>query len=361
MDRKICVYAICKNEEKFVDRWYESVKDADGIFVLDTGSTDNTVKKLQDHNVVVKSEIIKPWRFDVARNRSLEIIPDDFDICVCLDLDEVLEKNWKENILKAWTSETDQLRYIYNWFIDEDNIPRITFYADKIHRRHGFKWINPVHEVLKYEKKVNQVYTDNVIINHFPDHNKSRSNYLPLLELAIKEDPFNDRNMHYLGREYMYYQRWNEAIDTLIAHLNLKTASWKDERCASMRFISRCYKALNRFDEAKMWLEKACKEAPYLKDPWAESAIFYYQLKDYDKTIKNIKKALDIGENPKTYINEIFSSNECLYDLLSLTYFHKGDLENAIISAQKGLNINPKNERLRHNLNIFLDNKKVEE
>ena len=60
MKYKVCVYAICKNEEKFVDRWCESVKDADGIFVLDTGSTDNTVKKLQDHNVVVKSEINLP-------------------------------------------------------------------------------------------------------------------------------------------------------------------------------------------------------------------------------------------------------------------------------------------------------------
>ena len=42
---KIAVYAISKNEEKFVDRWYESMKEADNIYVLDTGSTDNTVKK----------------------------------------------------------------------------------------------------------------------------------------------------------------------------------------------------------------------------------------------------------------------------------------------------------------------------
>ena len=44
---KVAVYAICKNEEKFVKRWYESVKEADGVFVLDTGSTDNTAEKLR--------------------------------------------------------------------------------------------------------------------------------------------------------------------------------------------------------------------------------------------------------------------------------------------------------------------------
>ena len=72
--KKVCVYAICKNEEQFVDRFYESIKNADGIYVLDTGSTDNTVDKLRKHGIVVKQEIIDPWRFDVARNKSLEMV-----------------------------------------------------------------------------------------------------------------------------------------------------------------------------------------------------------------------------------------------------------------------------------------------
>ena len=47
---KIGVYAICKNEEKFVDRWVDSMNEADAIYVLDTGSTDKTVKKLKKRN-----------------------------------------------------------------------------------------------------------------------------------------------------------------------------------------------------------------------------------------------------------------------------------------------------------------------
>ena len=39
---KICVYAISKNEEKFVSRWVDSMKEADDIYVLDTGSTGPT-------------------------------------------------------------------------------------------------------------------------------------------------------------------------------------------------------------------------------------------------------------------------------------------------------------------------------
>lgn len=41
---KICVYAIAKNEEQFVDRWMDSMREADWVCVLDTGSTDRTVE-----------------------------------------------------------------------------------------------------------------------------------------------------------------------------------------------------------------------------------------------------------------------------------------------------------------------------
>ena len=34
---KICLYAIAKNEIKEVDAWYESMKEADEIIVLDKG------------------------------------------------------------------------------------------------------------------------------------------------------------------------------------------------------------------------------------------------------------------------------------------------------------------------------------
>ena len=58
---KICVYAICKNEEKFVERWVNSVKEADEIYVLDTGSMDNTVEELKKRGVIVSQKEINPW------------------------------------------------------------------------------------------------------------------------------------------------------------------------------------------------------------------------------------------------------------------------------------------------------------
>ena len=77
---KICVYAISKNESKFVDRWVDSMSEADEIVVLDTGSTDDTFEKLKKRGVKVYKEIIEPWRFDVERNKSLDKVSKDIDI-----------------------------------------------------------------------------------------------------------------------------------------------------------------------------------------------------------------------------------------------------------------------------------------
>ena len=98
---KICVYAISKNEEKYVSRWVKSMKEADEIYVLDTGSTDNTVNKLQELGVNVTQKIITPWRFDIARNESLNLVPKNTDICVCTDLDEVFEPGWRKKLEQA--------------------------------------------------------------------------------------------------------------------------------------------------------------------------------------------------------------------------------------------------------------------
>ncbi len=350
---KIIVYAICKNEEKFVDRWVESMSEADEIYVLDTGSTDNTVEKLKCKNVNVESIEINPFRFDIARNKSLDLVPNDVDVCVCTDLDEVFVKGWREKIESIWESDTNRLRYTFNWKLDND-IPKVSFFGEKIHSRSNYNWINPVHEVLKYQSD-NELFKidESIILNHYPDESKSRSSYLPLLELAVLENPLNDRNMHYLGREYMYYGMNNECIDTLIEHLNLESATWKDERAASMRFIARSYLKLKRIDEAKMWLDKAIIEAPYLRDAYVEYALLEYKLNNWKNVIKYSNKALEIKHKAKSYINEISSWDNTLYDILSIAYFRVGEyslsLENIIIA----LSMNPSDNRLIENKKII--------
>lgn len=351
---KVVVYAISKNEEKFVNRWCKSMSEADEIYVLDTGSDDNTVKLLKENGVNVVVKKITPWRFDVARNESLNLVPLDTDICVCTDLDEVFVPGWRKEVENAWKENNNRLRYIYNWSLDKNDKPIVSFYSEKIHSRNNYKWIHPVHEILEYSNGEERFeVTDNVILNHYPDSSKSRGSYLSLLELSVKENPDNDRNMHYLGREYMYYCRWNECIDTLIKHLKLPTATWKDERCASMRFIARSYTNLGRYDEAKIWLEKAIEETPYLRDPYVEMALLEYRLGNHMEVIKNCTLALTIKKNNMSYINETFCWDYTIDDLLSISYSSLGLYDIALYYVDRALKYDKENERLIQNRKVI--------
>lgn len=355
---KVAVYAICKNEEMFVERWVNSMKEADEIYVLDTGSTDNTVTELEKLGVNVTTKKIEPWRFDVARNLSLDLVPNDIDICVCTDLDEIFEEGWREQLEKIWKDNTTRLRYNYNWSFDEYGKPAVNFYIEKIHSRKDYKWTHPVHEVLSYIGNNKEIFeiTDKITVNHYPDNTKSRSSYLPLLELSVKENPEDDRNMHYLGREYMFYRKWNECIDTLIKHLSLPKANWKDERAASMRFIARAYKNLNRIEEARMWLDKAINEAPYLRDAYVENAILEYEQENFSQVEELCNKALQITSHTKSYINEPFSWDHTIYDLLSISTYYQGRIKESLDYINKALEISPNEERLVKNRKIIEEN-----
>ncbi len=352
---KVYAYAICKNESKYVEDYVKSMSEADGIYVLDTGSTDDTVKKLKKLGVKVKTKKLEPFRFDVVRNMSLDLVPKDADICVCTDFDEAFVPGWREKLEEVWLKEKPtKVEYLYNWSFDKYGNPGTTFYISKIHNRHDYTWYHPVHEVLKFTgEKEKSVIVPGIVLNHHQDLKKSRGSYLPLLELSVKEDPLDDRNLHYLGREYMYYHKWNKCIDTLIKHLDLKSSTWKDERAASMRFIARSYDNLKRKREAKMYYELAIKEAPYLREAYVELASLYYNEKNYEKAYELLKEASKITIKPTTYINEEFCWNYYFYDLFSVVAYYTNHLDDALANAIVANKLNPDDLRIKENIKLI--------
>ena len=351
---KIVVYAISKNESLFVDRWVDSMKEADDIIVLDTGSTDDTVEKLRKRKVKVYERTFDPWRFDEARNASLEYVPKDTDICVCTDLDEVFVSGWREILEREWSrSHPTRARYEYHWKLDENDHPVVSFLLDKIHERNHYKWVHPVHEVLKCDQEERFIEVS-ITLKHYPDSKKSRSSYLPLLEMSVQEDPDDDRNLHYLGREYMYYHKWDQSIEVLHKHLACPNATWKDERASSERFLARDYYAKGYLEETEFWYKRAIEEAPYLREAYVELGSFYELINRYDLAYPVLISALNIKEKSKSYINEEFAWNDSFYDLLSLSAFYTGHYKEAVEYLKHAIELNPKETRYQKNLELMI-------
>ena len=350
---KICVYAICKNEEKFVERWYNSMKEADYIVVLDTGSTDNTIKKLTAlPKVIVQQKKYDFFRFDIARNDSMKFIPQDTDICVCTDLDEILKEGWTEILQKNWYIGLNKVKYTYIWSFQENGKPGVIFEYEKIHSLNDYIWDHAVHEVLKKTTKGEEKYIRcmDIILEHHPDPTKSRNDYLKLLELDVQEKPKDDRARHYYARELMYHKQYKKAIEQFKIHLNLPKAIWEPERCASMRYIAMCSENLN---EKEKWLNKAIAEAPYLREPYVDMAILQYTIKNWYGVIYFINRALLIKNNQFIYTNNPDAWNEKPYDLLSIAYWNLGKYKESLNAINIACEYNSQNERLKKNKEII--------
>ncbi len=352
----ICVYAICKNEEQFVDRWMDSMLEADQIVVLDTGSEDKTVEKLRARGAEVVAETVSPWRFDTARNRSLELVPEDADVCVCTDLDEVFRPGWREELEKVWVPGAGQASYRYTWSFNTDGSEGVVFWYEKIHARRGYRWVHPVHEVLKWvgEGRPGPMVTaENIQLDHHPDPAKSRSQYLPLLELSVREEPEDDRNVHYLGREYMYKHRWDDCIRTLKGHLKMPTAVWRDERAASMRYIAKSYWEKGDAAQARDWYLRAITEAPHLREPYTDLALMLYQQEEWEGVLYFTACALAITVRPRSYICEAAAWGSLPHDLRSIALYRTGAYQEAVEEVKQALALEPGNRRLQSNLEIM--------
>ena len=350
MPLKICVYAISKNEEMFVDRFCTSAQDADLILIADTGSTDETVSKACEYNNVVVHEIcITPWRFDDARNAALALIPRDIDVCVSLDLDEELQPGWREDIEKVWTLDTTRLRYGFDWGAG------IVFKYEKIHARHGYRWTHPCHEYpIPYLIDEKYANTDMLMVIHKPDPTKSRGQYLNLLAMSVQEDPHDPRNAFYYARELSFHSRWEDAIRECNRYLALPGANWANERCYAYRVISRCYDALGDWDNAIKAARQGVIEAPHTREPWCEIAKLAYQRHQWPECYGAAMSALAIENREWVYTvdPEVWGAQP--HDYASIAAWHMGMKDIAIEQCKLAIEKDPNDQRLSQNLKFFL-------
>ncbi len=350
MKIKIAAYCIALNELKHCERWANSVADADYRIVLDTGSTDGTVEKLRSLGVTVYEQKIIPWRFDVARNSALSMIPLDADVCISLDMDEFMEEGYRSKIEAAWTSITTRLVYTYV-FDYKPNGQNSGFYSDKIHARQGYEWRRPVHETVYATKEIKEVVSSDrsIIMNQIQDRSKpTRNNYLPLLKIAHDEDRNDSQIAFWYGRELMFKGNKNEAIIVLERYLALPDSKWNAERSEALIYLS-------KLDENKSWehLMKATVTAPDRREVWLEVANYCYSKQNWINLMWACLNGLNNSRNQGSYLDKPESWGPQLLDLGSLAAFHLGWNDKAIDLVTEAITMSPNDQRLINNMQFM--------
>jgi tetratricopeptide (TPR) repeat protein len=347
---KVCIYCIAKNEEAFVERFMEAAKYADLVVVGDTGSTDGTVEAFRRCGAVVHNITISPWRFDVARNAVIDLIPAEYDCLFSVDVDETIENpDWKERILAAWEGK-NRLRYWYSWRLNADGSPAKRFVYDKIHSR-NFRWVSPVHEVLEATCEERGGFVE-LELYHRPDHTKSRGSYMWLLEMAVKERPRDDRILHYYGRELYFAGRNAEAIPVLTRHALLPHA-WGAERAASFRMAGECFGRLGRWGDAIWAYQKGVEVCPGEREPWVSLATAKLNRRDYAGCYVAAKQAIKTPKSASHYLVDRYAQQEGPYDLAGVAAWWIGKKEEAVQLLTKAHELNASDARIAGNYQTF--------
>jgi len=352
---KICVYSIAKNEEKFVGRWAESARGADLIFLADTGSTDGTISECAKHGVDVRRITIDPWRFDYARNVALAMIPDDIDVCISLDLDEVLSDGWREEIERSWAHDTTRIQHAFSF------APGLYYYNTRIHARRGYYWRHMCHEIVCPAPGVSErlVFNDRILISHKPDQTKSRSGYLDLLATAAKDDRACPRMAYYYARELSYRGLWAECIAEFERYLAMPTAVWNSERSFAMRTIAQGHEILGQRDRAEAFWLKAASETPSQREPWVGLAQLYYNQGRWDECLSSATRALAIKTRELVYTGDPAAWGVQPHDLAAIAAWNLGLMDIAVTQGELALQFCPDDPRLKENLLWFRGEKRA--
>lgn len=358
---KICVYAICKNESKFVDRWCNSMSEADCIVVLDTGSTDDTVEKLRSHGVTVVQKAIEPWRFDVARNESLKLVPSDCNILVCTDLDEYFDKGWAKYLRERWIEGVHKrCHYSYYYANLDTGFPEQIITYNKIHGR-GWHWRCPVHELMVKDSDGNEdlseyeilYLVDEIMLRHTPDIKKSRSNYLDLLEIRRKENPTDYFGLYYMALDYEHdYHNYQKAIEVLEDALKVCDDGYYTFMITGK--IGMLQKKNGNNEVALVYLKKAISSCDEYRFLILESAdILFYYYKDYNGAYNMLLHGLKSTFQHDYWYEQPYGWGSEYYDLLSLSAFYCGKTVESLIYALIAQNKDKNNERYKNNIEII--------
>jgi len=332
------VVLIAKNESKTLPRLMESLTEfktrGGEIILLDTGSNDDTADVARDLGCNVREvgskftrtidqdaadrinidyvaaregDIVKAgdqlFDYSSARNFAASLAAND--MIAMPDCDEAYTKLDIDKIEEEILAGATQFEYNFVYSHDAEGGDLIKFTHSKFYNRKYLKWVGIIHEVLAEERapdvemlKGNRKFMEESVIKleHWQNTDTNRQHYLKGLALSIMEDPTNDRNLHYFGRELMYSGRYKSAIKVLQQHVALQ--KWPAERSQSQIHIGECYLSMGNPQKAIHSFVDAFDTNPTRREPLMKIAEYYYRVKSADHVLSYTAAAMQIkGDN----------------------------------------------------------------
>lgn len=362
---KFAVAVIARNEEQTLPRLVESLRKrgfTGNIYVLDTGSTDDTVEvarqlgcivrfskqhrytldkylatkynqRLADRYGIEDRQWLKAgdsyFDFASARNELADMVEEDWIFMP--DCDEFVTENFNPSFFTSLMEkhpEINRFAYQFCYSRNPDGSPAYQFEHHKFYRKADWRWVGTVHEALVLERLGPVVTFDvsdtAVLLEHQQNPSTDRSNYVVGMLVDLVEDKIDIRTKHYLGRDLMNYSETHYkdlAWEILNEHASSPDA-WYREAAESYLLMS----THPEFRSQEQILY-AIGLDPLRREPW------WYMVKYLIGTNRPHEARPFIHGFSAANDNSFYGSDQRKYtddaedDLLYLYYFYTGDTE----------------------------------
>jgi predicted O-methyltransferase YrrM len=212
----VTLYSICKNEEKNVEKFLKNSEKFYDTIVVDTGSTDNTVKLLRNAGIKVYEHPQNREEFDfsIARNYALSYVETDW--CLSLDFNEDID-NFNPDMLGVVSEFATCM--MHQRFDDENGeVKKSNEVHVRFHRKKNYKWINSVHEhpvfiktdLFNEENKIDSNISITKKINKTIDKELF---YLSICQRELSKDSENWYYIWFIFNHYLKVENYALALD----------------------------------------------------------------------------------------------------------------------------------------------------
>ncbi len=285
----ITLYAIAKNEEKNIEKFIKNSKKFSHTVVVDTGSTDDTVKLLQDAGIEVyqHSQTREDFDFSVARNTALSYVKTDW--AFSLDFNEDVDDFFPEGF-DPIENEFTAFRHLRFDDNGTDEPKQSTESHIRFHRTKNYVWANAVHEIptfLPTESHLNEVYVDTTIKITKVIHKTVDKElfYLSLCERELEKDPTNTYYLWFVFNHYFTTQNSQKTIEYGQEYLTHSKPYFDTFRISVFCRCSFMFFAQQNLKLAANYAFHAVSEAMNLGEPYLSQA--FAHLFEVSKRLNN--------------------------------------------------------------------------
>jgi len=282
--KTLALCMIVKNEEKVIERCINSVKHLIDYWVIyDTGSTDETVKKIFEAVGDIPGELHHSKFVNFAHNRTeyMNQARGKADYAIVLDADEVLVDNAFDK------SQLSDDCYMVGYDGDLEYYYPIIFKTTL-----NWRYDYVVHEVPACDSDYTQSNIDTLRIIHNHDGGCVHEKYerdIRLIREQLEQKPNDSRYRFYLANSYWDIEMWDDAIEQYVKMIGL--GGWNQEVYLSMVRMALCYLNLGKTASFIGAMTAAMEYMPTRQEAYYYLGIHYCQNKNYVEAFKFLSAA----------------------------------------------------------------------